>query len=233
MTEKNFNWAIIQNRYPTNSNPAFICPHCNLKSAHSWEYGFQETLKKIETSELFDDNLNYPRYLIQSTCLSCNERAIWHKDSTTEEILYPIYIENIVEPNLDMPEHVRKTYTEASTILNDSPRAATALARLALEELLTSLEVKGKNINEQIGNLVQLGLSVKVQKALDALRVIGNNAIHPGKIENLDNADSAKSILELLNFIVEELITKPKEIESIYASLPEGVLDAIEKRDSK
>ncbi|MDZ5758715.1 DUF4145 domain-containing protein [Carnobacterium maltaromaticum] len=228
MSNFDFDWESY-NKYSycsIETQPAFICPQCELLAAHSWAYSFESKIVYYEEE--------ITELIIESSCLSCSENSYWKINELGEEtLLYPIKKINTPKPPTDMPKNVQKTYKEAFTILNDSPRASTALARLAVEELLTSLEVSGNNINEQIGNLVRDGLSSRVQKPLDALRVIGNNAVHPGKIEDVDNADSAKSILELLNFIVEELITKPKEIESIYASLPKGVLEAIEKRDSK
>jgi hypothetical protein len=37
----------------------------------------------------------------------------------------------------------------------------------------------------------------------------------------------------LLNFIVEQMITRPKEIDAMYNSLPQDKLDGIAKRDAK
>jgi hypothetical protein len=41
----------------------------------------------------------------------------------------------------------------------------------------------GKNLNTDIGNLVKEGLSVDIQQALDSLRVIGNESVHPGELD--------------------------------------------------
>lgn len=224
-------WKSLDARHSNNyfqSQPAFICPCCELLAAHKWRFSFWNEIKSKDATEVFNE------FIIESSCLSCDKNSYWKTNELGEEdLLYPIKKVNFPKLPKDMPENVQKTYKEAFAILNDSPRAATALARLAVEELLTSLEISGNNINAKIGNLVKDGLSSRVQQPLDALRVIGNNAIHPGKIENIDNIDSAKSILKLLIFIVEELITKPNEMDSIYKNLPDGVLNAIEERDSK
>ena len=118
-------------------------------------------------------------------------------------------------------------------IINDSPRASAALSRLAIDLLTKEIESVGKTLNDRIGNLVKSGLPTRIQMGLDAIRVIGNNAIHPGEIDMSDNKDMALSLLKFLNIIVENQISQPKEIEEIYKSLPEGTLAAIEKRDSK
>jgi hypothetical protein len=72
-----------------------------------------------------------------------------------------------------------------------------------------------------------------VQQALDTLRVVGNNAVHPGHLDLNDNKETAAALFGLLNFIVERMITHPKQIASLYSSLPQGNRDAIHKRDSK
>lgn len=43
---------------------------------------------------------------------------------------------------------------------------------------------------------------------------------------------TALTLFGLLNFIVEQQITRPKEIGAIYKSLPANALTAIQKRDS-
>lgn len=77
-------------------------------------------------------------------------------------------------------------------------------------------------------------MPVIVQKALDAVRVIGNKAVHPGQIAfDVDDKSTAEMLMKLLNIITERLITEPKEIDGIFDALPQSVKDSIEKRDSK
>jgi hypothetical protein len=47
-----------------------------------------------------------------------------------------------------------------------------------------------------------------------------------------DNPEVAENLFRLVNMIVDEMITKPREIDELYGSLPEGAVIAIEKRDS-
>jgi len=96
---------------------------------------------------------------------------------------------------------------------------------------LISLGQPGKNINDEIGNLVKAGMPVEVQQALDYCRVVGNNAVHPGEINIEDDPSIAYSLFEMVNFVVEDRITKPKKIANLYMRLPEGALRAVEKRD--
>jgi len=135
-------------------------------------------------------------------------------------------------PHTDMPGVCLPEYDEARNIVALSPRAASALLRLALQKLMTELGEKGRNINDDIGSLVAKGLPVLVQQALDFCRVVGNNAVHPGEIEINDTPEIAHNLFEMMNFIVEDRIAKPKQIQALYARLPEGARNAIEARDA-
>lgn len=133
--------------------------------------------------------------------------------------------------HVDMPEVCQMDYDEARAIVAVSPRAAAALLRLAVQKLMVPLGEKGKNINDDIGALVARGLPRQVQQALDFCRVIGNNAVHPGEIEINDTPEIAHNLFAMLNFIVEDRITRPKHIQSLYDQLPEAARKGIAARD--
>jgi acetyl/propionyl-CoA carboxylase alpha subunit len=78
---------------------------------------------------------------------------------------------------------------------------------------------------------VKKGLDKRVQQALDIVRVVGNDAVHPGQIDLRDDRDTATKLLGLVNLIAEKMITEPKHIEALYGGLPEAKRQAIEKRD--
>ena len=141
---------------------------------------------------------------------------------------------NLPPPNSDLSEEIKALYSEAVSIFSDSPKGATALLRLGLQILLKDLGKTGKNINNDIKELVESGLSQKIQQALDLLRVVGNNAVHPGQIDLDDNKDVAMKMFHVLNFIAEELITKPKELDFLYTEvIPEETRGHIAQRDAK
>ena len=90
----------------------------------------------------------------------------------------------------------------------------------------------GKNLNNDIGALVSRGLDQQVQMALDAVRVIGNNAVHPGQMDLRDDRSTAETLFMLHNLIGEKMISQPKRVKEVYATLPEGARKAIEGRDA-
>ena len=75
-------------------------------------------------------------------------------------------------------------------------------------------------------------MPIEIQQMLDSVRVIGNNAVHPGQIDIKDNKELALSLLSFINLIVDNRITQPKKILDIYNLLPESYRNSIERRDS-
>jgi len=166
--------------------------------------------------------------LFISRCYNCKDLAIW----IHERLVYPQRGE-APPANPDMPDDIRRDYDEASTILDLSARGAAALIRLSIQKLCKHLGMPGKNINDDIKALVAGGLDPRIQKALDVVRVVGNNAVHPGQIDLKDDRATAESLFRLLNLIVEKMISEPKHVDEVYAALPEEARKAIEKRDGK
>lgn len=163
-----------------------------------------------------------------SSCYNCKKHAIW----VYTEMVSPRHVD-APPANPDMSAEIRNDYEEACAILGTSPRGAAALARLSIQKLCKELGKPGKNINEDIGALVAEGLDQRIQQALDVVRVIGNNAVHPGQIDLRDDRSTAETLLKLVNMIVDKLISEPKHIADLYNNLPEKALNGIKERDKK
>jgi hypothetical protein len=132
-----------------------------------------------------------------------------------------------------MPDAIAKDYEEAREVLGVSARSSSALLRLCVQKLCVELGEPGKDINKDIGSLVGKGLSPKVQQALDIVRVVGNEQVHPGTLDVRDNPEIAQHLFALVNFIVEDQIAKPKLIEALYSKLPETKIEGIQQRDKQ
>ncbi len=131
----------------------------------------------------------------------------------------------------DMPESITPDYLEAASILNKSSRGAAALLRLALQKLIPHLGANEADINKAIGQLVAKGLPIQIQKACDTVRVIGNESVHPGQIDLNDSPQTAHQLFNLINLIVDVMISQPKKIDELYSGLPPGKLKGIANRD--
>ncbi len=175
---------------------------------------------------LYGDKIVYNCFI--SECFNCKDIALW----IGKRLVYPV-TGDAPSPNADLPEDIRRDYLEASSILNLSPRGAAALIRLSIQKLCKHLELPGENINLDIKALVARGLDTRIQKALDAVRVIGNSAVHPGSMDLRDDKETAESLFGLLNLIAEKMISEPKHVDEVYAGLPEHLRKAIEDRDRK
>ena len=197
----------------------FNCPFCSAYAKQAWGH----PNRNVSGGNYgHDDNFAICR------CDRCGNFSIWIK----EKLIYPPSL-TVPPPNPDIPEDIKTDFEEARTILSNSPRGSAALLRLCIQKLCTHLGEKGKNINADIASLVSKGLPVKIQQALDIVRVVGNNAVHPGQIDLKDNMDTANRLFGLINLIAGVMITQPKHVEELYKNVvPESQRKAIEKRDS-
>lgn len=202
----------------------FNCPYCNVCAEQHWRHliPYDESRKSYASVPMSIEQME----MQASFCSYCGNPTLW----LAEKIIYPPFYTS-PPVNSDLPDNVQSIYEEAAAIANQSPRAACALLRLAIEMLLKHLGETG-TINEMIKNLVKQGLDEKIQQALDIVRVTGNNAVHPGEID-LNESANAQTLFGLINLIADSLITQPKRVQGIYENLPEDARKAIEKRDDK
>lgn len=150
------------------------------------------------------------------------------------EYLYPQRDLSLPDPHPEMPQIVRAEYEEARAVFCVSYRSAAALLRLAVQKLCQELGEKGHNINDDIKSLVRKGLPEHIQQALDTVRVIGNESVHPGELTIQDNPEITRHLFKVVNEIVDDRIGKAKisrAIRDVYQILPKSKLDSITARD--
>lgn len=211
---------------------AFNCPICKAYAHMKWVH-------------LLSNSSEYS-YVWEAHCASCREASVWlarpEKNSSSviaalsafssKGIMTYPSLSGAPMPSHDLPEECKADYLEARDIAARSPRGAAALLRLTLQKLCTHLGLPGKNINDDIKTLVRdRNLSEMVQQALDAIRVIGNNAVHPGELQLNDDEGTALMLFEMINIIVDEMITKPNKAKALFDRLPESAKAAIARRD--
>ncbi|MDE0196869.1 MAG: DUF4145 domain-containing protein [Caldilineaceae bacterium] len=210
---------------PLFESDSFVCPHCGVHAHQGWEHIDSEFLLEWDPQD--NGHLKFDGEIMQfSLCARCHKPAFW----VLGKMVYP---DTGAYPPAsdDFPEEVSEIYNEAGKIAVLSPRAACALLRLCLEMLLKRLGQKD-NINDSIADLVKKGLPSEIQRAMDTLRVTGNQAVHGGKI-SFDGDTDVEGLFSLLNAIVYDRITLPKERMKMYDSLPSGAKNQIATRDGR
>ena len=213
---------------PQHGNMGFHCPYCHVYADQTWgEATWRE--ESIDESDDYAENIRIEGVDMKvSVCSHCENPTFW----LAEKMIYPPHTSP--PANSDLPNSVKEVYEEAASIANLSPRAACALLRVAIEILLKDRGHLGEQdtLFNSIGKLVKAGLDENIQKSLDALRVVGNNAVHTGQIDINESID-VQALFRLINLIANKLITEPKELNEIYNLLPDTAKEAIEKRDEK
>lgn len=139
----------------------FNCPYCGAFAQMTW---YERITMRAESHSI---GLNHIR---TATCMSCRETSFW--SANDRKMIFPSIYDSPL-PSADMPDTVKAHYNEARQVAANSPRAAGALLRLAVQTLCNDLKAEGNSLNDQIGDLVRKGLPQKIQQALDLVRVIG------------------------------------------------------------
>ena len=207
---------------PTLDAPAFNCPNCRVFARQHWFFLHVTQMATGYGLNRWDEHFRV------SYCEICDHPTIW----LGEAMVYPPQLP-AEPPSPDLPEDIRGDYEEGRSIANQSPRGAAALLRLAIQKLCKHLGQPGKNINDDIRSLVAAGLPSRVQEALDVVRVVGNDAVHPGTLDLRDDTNTVQQLFRLVNFIAQKMITEPREIAALYGSLPQDKIDAIARRDGR
>ena len=219
---------------PDTTKSSFTCPHCFSKAPQKWykigyftspeEGGFYkgvpvgppalEVRGPYYLRKIFDSEMHF------SVCIACSNITIW----IGTKIVYPqILIAPL--PHRDMPPNVREVYEEARQVFPYSIRAACALLRLSLECLMDHLNVLSPDdlLGKRLKHLIDSGqLPSKVLKAMESVRVYGNDMIHNVReIRTDDDQKTALQLFRLVNFIIEKTITEEKMIQEIYDPIPQ------------
>lgn len=225
--EEAFSTVLGPEGAPLGEASAFVCAHCGAFAQHLWGV----------TTQLYVDlgDSHFRQRYVSSTslitfaqCQVCQRETIF----VGGRIVYPEH-SDAPSPAPDTPPEVFDDFEEARQIYGKSPRGAAALLRLCIQKLCPLLGAQAPDINRAIGELVAAGtISPAVQQALDSVRVIGNEAVHPGTMDLKDDRQTARSLFNLVNFIVEKGITEPKQIAEIYGGLPPSKLAGIVARDA-
>lgn len=189
-------------------NPAykleiFNCPHCQVLAQMNWNF-----YKHPDISSYIGG---------VAKCQICGDFSIWAEKK--EQMLYPKAIINKM-PHEDMPEDIRADYMEAKEIEHLSPRGTCALLRLAIAKLCHDIVPGDQSLCKKLPHLIKKGLPEQIRTIFEVVRLTENQSTNNVNIINLqDNAKMAAALFELLNLVVEKLISEPQKISNLCSQM--------------
>jgi hypothetical protein len=214
--------------HPIGKISKFTCPYNDCRTFAVQHWGVLAGISFIGGGSWVPRNPGIIPAIAFSRCEACNREAVY----IGGQIVLPGETD-APPPAVDLPADCVPDYEEARAILPRSPRGAAALLRLVIQKLLPHLGATKKAIDAAIGELVAAGkIKTQIQQALDTVRVVGNESVHPGEMDLRDDRETALALFRIVNLIVETEITEPKRLEALYASLPKSKLDGIANRDA-
>ena len=219
-----------KNEVPEFKKQAFNCPNCTVYSRHDWNNIYVDETKGTFIPVVPMSTSNKIIELKVCRCENCGYISFWYN----KRLSWPLNT-GVESPLDEMPNDIKELYKEASSIVELSPKGSCAILRLALQKLCNRLagQDEKKKIDGAIKILVERGLPETLQKAMDIVRIVGDEAVHPGEINIDDNKEMAIALFRLMNIIIEKIIVEPKEIDDFYNLMPENKLKGIENRDKK
>lgn len=212
---------------PEFNKKGFTCFKCGTYSNHDWNKQFINYTTGTFHSYKQGDDI---RHIFACKCQQCGFISFWIEG----QLMWPLK-SNVEMPLEEMPEEIKDLYNEAKNVYTMSPKSSCAILRLALQKFCNKLvgRPEDSNLDTAIKELVKQGLPIIVQKSMDTIRVIGNEAVHPGQINIDDNKEIAMYLFKLMNIIVEKMIIEPNKIQELYELIPENKRKGIEERDKK
>ena len=194
---------------PRHLSERFNCPFCHAYATQEWGKA---------TRESGHINYGYVAGLSLCRCAHCRRISIWQDG----RMVFPAY--SPAPPAApDLPDALVELYEEARMLVERSHRAAAAILRLVIQKLCIHLGEAGEDLEEDIESLTNQGLPVKIQDSLALVKVIGENAVAPGQIDEDDTPEIAMALFGVINLLVADRITHPKQMEELYTNLvPEG-----------
>lgn len=201
---------------PHPSVTRYTCPHCHVLTSH----------RRLSVESELDSGHPATFGLTVKRCSECQTVAIWKE----AKLIYPVGVSTSPPPNPDMPESIRLEYEEARSIAELSPRGAAVLLRFALQKLLQELAGHKGDVDPLIHELEANGMDSRIGNMFHGVRIIGNNAAHPLDIDLNENPALVAASFQLLNYIVDDQISKPKHLDAFYAQLPEDAVKGIEDK---
>ena len=203
------------------------CPHCG--DSFYFE-PYEETPHKY--SESREDGATGWE-LAHGFCPSCKELIVVLRDGDymesdsgysridnprNEQIIYPITSSRRVEP--EVPKRYKGDFLEAVSVLQLSPKASAAISRRLLQDILRcEYKINPANLAIEIENFIsRKDVPSHLAEAVDAIRNVGNFAVHPLKDTNTREIvevedGEAEWLLDVLEALFDFAFVQPRRLK--------------------
>lgn len=186
---------------PRFGEPAFICPHCHAYASQTW---FQVDFESNRGMRVANE-------LRAAQCTHCEHYSLWH----FEALIYPEHAD-LPLPSSDLPEAIQRQYLEARCIAAQSPRSAAAILRVCVHELFAALEPHGQGLDQRATAMIARGLDARIKQALEQLRLTGERAVPPWRIDARDGREDVQRLCGLVNLVAAVSFGQRREMDSLH-----------------
>ena len=193
-----------------------ICPHCNI--ANRFEYAIDKFSNDIHDIICRYGQEDSIKKLEMCRCTNCGKVIIFFNG----EMIHPLGSSREPCP-LEVPEDIANDYKEAVLVEPYSKKAAAALARRCLQNVLHERGIKAANLDKEIEEAIK-SLPSHLSEAIDAIRIIGNFAAHPikyqqtGEIVDVEEGE-AEWVLDVIEELFDFYYVSPEKLKEKRATL--------------
>ena len=204
----------------------YVCPYCSCKQAYSRECceythaGYNT--KSYNRSDYLRD-LDIDIYHIRCNNEKCKKITVVARNSNNFNKQWDIIPENLHKHYPEyIPHQIRDDYVEASSIINNSPKAAATLLRRCLQGMIHDFwNIHEKNLNAEI-TMLKEKVPASQWDAIDALRKMGNIGAHMEHDVNLVidiDRDEVIKLQKLIELLLEKWYISRHEEELLYSEI--------------
>jgi len=152
------------------------CPHC--KTPNRFENSINNNELVLGAWNVTNGLNDHNKILRLCRCTDCGENIVFFG----ETMVHPIGSTRHPCPK-EVPTNVSNDYKEACLVEHLSPKAAAALTRRCLQNMLHEQGIKKKDLSKEIDEAMK-NLPSHLNSAIDAIRGVGKFAAHPIKSKN-------------------------------------------------
>ena len=211
----------------------FLCPFCNQMMSEEVNTT-RERLFNFESSNL----IGTPNaFMIAALCITihkcphCGKEAIRANGQMgyCKNVEVPIYPKNLAKQYPDyIPVAIRNDYSEAFSIINDSPKASATLARRCLQGMIHDYwNIHEKNLNAEITSLKDK-IQPDLWESIDGLRKLGNIGAHMENDINMIveiEPNEAQMLISLIELLMKEWYINRHQREELFGGIKQMVAE--------